>query len=150
MKIKTILFPTDFSTCSDAGLEYATALARDTGALLLIVHVEEHPVAYGVGEMYYGAFEPDRKRLQAMLDKVIPSDPKVKYEHHLLTGEPADAIATYAKERDADLIVMSTHGRGGVMRILMGSVAESLIRQAQCPVLTLRDPEAKPPAKQEE
>lgn len=147
MQIKTIVFPTDFSTCSDAGLDYATALARDTGATLLIVHVEEHPVAYGVGEMYYGAFEPDRKVLQTMLDKVIPTDATVQYEHHLLEGEPADAITTFAKERGADLIVLSTHGRTGVMRLLMGSVAEQIIREATCPVMTLREPKATPPKK---
>ena len=148
MQINTIVFPTDFSTCSDAGLAYATALARDTGAKLLIVHVEEHPIAYGVGEMYYGAFEPDRKSLQAMLDKVVPADASVKYEHHLLNGEPADAITSFAAERGANLIVMSTHGRTGVMRLLMGSIAESIIREAKCPVLTLREPRTTPPTKE--
>ncbi len=147
MQIKNIVFPTDFSTCSDAGLAYAAALARDTGAMLQIVHVEEHPVAYGVGEMYYGAFEPDRQVLQTMLNKVIPADANVKYEHHLLSGEPADAITNFAKERGADLIVLSTHGRTGVMRLLMGSVAESIIREAPCPVMTLREPKATPPEK---
>ncbi|MDA7980949.1 MAG: universal stress protein [Pirellulales bacterium] len=144
MQINTIVFPTDFSTCSDAGLDYAAALARDTGATLLIVHVEEHPVAYGVGEMYYGALEPDRKSLQAMLEKVVPTNPSVKFEHHLLSGEPADAITSFARERNANLIVMSTHGRTGVMRLLMGSIAESVIRGAECPVLTLREPQATP------
>src|SRR5688572_32255649 len=59
MNAKKILFPTDFSTCSDAGLEQATTLARDAGAKLLIIHVEEPPIAYGGGEMYYGISEPD-------------------------------------------------------------------------------------------
>ena len=66
MKANKILFPTDFSTCSDAGLKYATSLARDTGATLVIVHVEEPPMAYGGGEMYYGMTEPDYAALQKM------------------------------------------------------------------------------------
>ncbi len=147
MEIKTIVFPTDFSTCSDAGLAYASALASGNGAKLLIVHVEEHPVAYGVGEMYYGAFEPDRTSLKAMLQKVVPADADVKFEHHLLAGEPADAVTNFAEEQGADLIVLSTHGRTGVLRLLMGSVAEAIIREAKCPVLTLRDPRAKAPEK---
>ncbi len=67
MNAKKILFPTDFSTCSDAGLQQATALARDAGARLLIVHVEEPPIAYGGGEMYYGILEPDNAALLKML-----------------------------------------------------------------------------------
>lgn len=147
MEINTIVFPTDFSTCSDAGLAYASALARDNDAILLIVHVEEHPVAYGVGEMYYGAFEPDRKSLQSMLVKVVPQDASVRYEHHLLSGEPADAVTNFANERGADVIVLSTHGRTGVLRLLMGSVAEAIVRESKCPVLTLREPKVNPPEK---
>jgi universal stress protein A len=144
MKANLIIFPTDFSHCGDAALRLATSLARDTGAKLLIVHVEEPPVAYGGGEMYYGLPEPATEDLREMLGKVVPTDPAVPYDHRLLTGDPSSAIATLADEEGADLIVMGTHGRTGLTRLLMGSVAEAVVRRAQCPVLTYREP-AKPP-----
>ena len=64
MNVKKILVPTDFSTTGDKALNYAAALARDTGATLLIVHVEEPPLAYGGGEMYYGASDPNQQDLE--------------------------------------------------------------------------------------
>ena len=72
MKLTKILFPTDFSHTGDAALDLATALARDTGAGLEIVHVEESPVAYGGGEMYYGIPEPNSGELRNMLLKIVP------------------------------------------------------------------------------
>jgi nucleotide-binding universal stress UspA family protein len=144
MKAKKILFPTDFSTSSDAPLAYATALARDTGATLLIVHVEEPPLAYGGGEMYYGTPEPDYAGLQQMLENVKPTDPAVPCERRLLTGSPADTIVEVAAAENVDLIVMGTHGRTGLRRLLMGSIAEAVVRTAPCPVLIF-----KPPAKKE-
>lgn len=142
MFAKTILYPTDFSKPSDAGLQVATALARDTGAKLLIVHVEEPPAAYGGGEMYYGLPEPDMESLRRMLSEVVPSDTQVSYEHRLVTGDPATEIVRLAKEEDVDLIVMGTHGRTGLRRMLMGSVAEAVVRRAECPVFTLKEPRA--------
>lgn len=138
MKAKRIIFPTDFSHCGDAALKMATSLARDNGATLLIVHVEEPPVAYGGGEMYYGVPDPGSDDLQQMLKEVVPTDPQVACEHRLLTGDPAVAIARLAEEEHADLIVMGTHGRTGLTRLLMGSVAEAVVRRAPCPVLTYK------------
>ncbi len=140
MNVKNILFPTDFSHTGDAALKLATSLARDSNATLHIVHVEEPPKAYGGGEMYYGMIEPDTEQQQKMLLEVKPTDPDVKCEHHLISGEPAKALARFAKENDVDLIVMGTHGRTGLMRLLMGSVAEAVVRRAHCPVLTYRQP----------
>jgi nucleotide-binding universal stress UspA family protein len=140
MQAKKILFPTDFSHCSDAALPVATSLARDTGARLLIAHVEEPPMAYGGGEMYYGMPDPVTEDLRAMLLKVVPTDPQVAYEHHLIVGDPAVAIADLAKSDGVDLIVMGTHGRTGLRRLLMGSVAEAIVRRAPCPVFVLKEP----------
>jgi universal stress protein A len=139
MKAKLMIFPTDFSHCGDAALRLATSLARDTGAKLLIVHVEEPPVAYGGGEMYYGLPEPATEDLREMLAKVVPPDPNIPYEHRLITGDPSSAIATLAEEEKADLIVMGTHGRTGLTRLLMGSVAEAVVRRSPCPVLTYKE-----------
>jgi nucleotide-binding universal stress UspA family protein len=146
MNAKKIVFPTDFSTLSDSALAYATTLARDAGAKLLIVHVEEPPTAYGGGEMYYGIIEPDTEALDKMLHAVVPDDPAVPCEHRLLVGNPADEIVNLAHAERADMIVMATHGRTGLKHFLMGSVAEAVVREAECPVLTFK-PKMMTPAK---
>ena len=140
MKASKIIFPTDFSHCGDAALKMATSLARDSGATLLIVHVEEPPVAYGGGEMYYGVPDPATEDLKKMLEQIIPPDPAVPYAHRLITGDPSTAIARLAEEEAVDMIVMGTHGRTGLTRLLMGSVAEAVVRRAPCPVLTYKQP----------
>src|SRR5437764_2869816 len=91
MKANKILFPTDFSNYGQEALRWATALARDTGATLIIAHVEEPPMAYGGGEMYFPAEEGDREELKQALVKIVPADPNVRFEHKLLAGEPASA-----------------------------------------------------------
>lgn len=139
MNAKKILFSTDFSTQNDASLAQATALARDANATLIIVHVAEPPVAY-MGEFYYGFPEPDRSALKKMLESIVPTDPAVPCKHVLLTGDPAAEIVQLAKNEGADLIVLGTHGRTGLARMLMGSVAEQVVRRAPCPVLTVKQP----------
>ena len=146
MSERKILFPTDFSHTGDSALELATTLARERGAKLLIVHVEEPPAAYGAGEMYYGMPDPVTDDLRKMLEQVGPPDPQVPCERRLITGDPATAIAQLAQEEGVELIVMGTHGRTGLMRLLMGSVAEAVVRRAPCPVLTLRQPSAPEPS----
>jgi nucleotide-binding universal stress UspA family protein len=141
-----ILFPTDFSTLGQTALETATSLARDRGAKLLIVHVEEPPMAYGGGELYYGIEEPDRHELQRMLSEVVPTDATVGYEHRLIVGSPATSIVYLAEKEGVDMIVMPTHGRTGLTRLLMGSVAEEVVRKAKCPVLTIKAAAKRPAA----
>jgi universal stress protein A len=143
MSAKTILFPTDFSTASDAALSHAETLAKQAGATLLIVHVEEPPLAYGGGELYYGLPEPNSERIQKMLEDVKPSDPAVPFEHRLTMGDPAAEVVRIAEEESAEMIVMGTHGRTGLTRLLMGSVAEAIVRRSPCPVLTYREVDAK-------
>jgi nucleotide-binding universal stress UspA family protein len=139
MSQKTILFPTDFSTASDAALRHAEAIAKSSHAKLLIVHVEEPPLAYGGGELYYGLPEPDSERIRGMLEGVRPSDPAVPFEHRLTMGDPASEVVRLAEEEGAEMIVMGTHGRTGLTRLLMGSVAELIVRRAACPVLVYRE-----------
>ena len=143
MDFKKILFPTDFSHTGDAALTMATSLARDTGATIMIVHVEEPPTAYGGGEMYYGMMDPATDDLKRMLHEVVPAGEAVSFQHRLITGDPAQAIARLAESEDVDLIVMGTHGRTGLTRMLMGSVAEAVVRRASCPVLTYKQPSEK-------
>jgi universal stress protein A len=138
MHAKTILFATDFSAIADQALDYAASLAKADGAKLLIVHVAELPTAYGAGEMYYGIPEPDTDELLRMLHNIVPGNPPVDHEYRLLKGDPAREIVRLAKDDNVDLIVLSTHGRTGLSRVLMGSVAEVVVRRAHCPVLTLK------------
>lgn len=138
MRAKKVLFPTDFSTHSDAALEHAASLAREDGGKLLILHVEEPPAVYGAGEMYYGIPEPDTDQLERMLHAIVPAESQVAYEHRLVIGDPATEIVRVAQEEGVDMIVMSTHGRTGLRRLLMGSVAEAVVRRAPCAVLTLK------------
>jgi nucleotide-binding universal stress UspA family protein len=137
MKIRKILFPTDFSHTGDAALAMAESLARDNKATIAIVHVVEPPSAY-VGEMYYGIVEPNVDELKRMLSSVKTSDSRIAVEHSLIEGEPADAICRFAKGHNVDLIVLGTHGRKGISRLLMGSVTEAVVRRAECPVLVVR------------
>ena len=139
MIAQKILFPTDFSPASQQALGWATSLARDTGATMLIAHVEEPPMAYGGGEMYLPV-EENREELRKSLVQVVPMDHDVRFEHMLLVGDPAEAIVQTAEKEGCDLIVMGTHGRKGLTRLLMGSVAEAVVRKAKCPVLTVKQP----------
>ena len=140
MNMNKILVPLDFSHSGEAALRYATSLARDSGASLLLIHVEETPLAYGAGEFYAGAADAETsEELTARLVAITPADSQVPYSHRLLHGDAAAAILHVAEEEQADLIVMGTHGHTGLLRLLMGSVAETVVRQAPCPVFTLRD-----------
>ncbi|HUG92114.1 MAG TPA: universal stress protein [Planctomycetaceae bacterium] len=140
MPAKKILFATDFSTASDAALEYAASLAREAGALLLIFHVGEPPELYG-GPRYYGVVSPTDEELARMLEAMVPADKRLQCDRRLVRGIPADEIIRLAKAEHADLIVLGTHGRTGLRRILMGSVAEEVVRKSPVPVLTLREAE---------
>ncbi len=137
MKAQRILFPTDFSKLSEAALEYAAALARDSGGRLLIVHVEPL-IPFGESEMYFASLESNTDALRKLLEFQQPRDGGIPCEYRLLRGPAADEIVRLARQEQADLIVMATHGRTGLIHLLMGSVAEAVVRCAHCPVLTFR------------
>jgi nucleotide-binding universal stress UspA family protein len=145
MRFHTILHPTDFSPCSANAFRYACALARDCDAKLICLHVVEPAVAI-VGE---GALVPDdleelRSEARKQLDELRPSDPKVRLERLLREGPAPKVVLDAVDEFGADLIVMGTHGRTGLKRLLMGSVAEIVLRKAPCPVLTVKGPTQAP------
>lgn len=136
MKIKSILVATDFSECSALALEQASSLARSYGAKLLIVHVDES------GQFSDGAYAgwPVNEHVDVprqQLEAVVPHEP-VEVSRHMLSGTPAHEIAHFAEANKVDLIVIGTHGRTGLGRLVLGSVAERLLRYAECPVLTVR------------
>lgn len=124
MKISEILLPTDFSTAADAAALVATAMARETGARLHVVHVVPPATDPSLGSAQL-------TRLGRQLGT------RLAVELALLSGRAAREITTYARDKGVDLIVMSTHGRTGVSRTLLGSVAEAVVRLAPCLVLTV-------------
>jgi nucleotide-binding universal stress UspA family protein len=138
--IKTILHPTDFSERSHYAFGLACALARDYRARLIILHVAEPPmpVTPATGPILPTAINLDIPREQ--LYKVRPSDPTIQVEHRLIIGTAATEILQVAEEAKCDLIVLGTHGRRGLGRLLMGSVAEQVVRRAPCPVMTVKTP----------
>jgi nucleotide-binding universal stress UspA family protein len=137
MNAKKFLYATDFSVTGDAALKVATSLAREQGATLLIVHVEEPPLVYGGVDFDFRPEEPREETLRA-LQRIVPTDISVPFEHRLVTGLPAPAILELADREQVGLIVLATHGRTGLTRVLMGSVAEEVVRKARCPVLTVK------------
>ncbi len=139
MKVETIVFATDYSPASQHALAYAASLAKDYGARLIVAHVtheEEQPV----GELFEDAPPPNPEKL-AELRSVAPSDASIRCEHRLLhatSPHEGKDIVNLAKQENAQLIVLGTHGRKGFGHLLMGSVAEEVARTAPCPVLTVR------------
>lgn len=138
MDVNRILVATDFSEPSHAALRLATALARDAGATLLICHVMPPEFVFGADEMDAVAVPFENPGVRQMLVETRPDDPQIACEHHLLVGNPADEIVRFAEDQEAGLIVLGSHGRTGAARLLMGSVAEAIVRKATCPVLTIK------------
>ncbi len=141
LPLRTILHPTDFSERSAYAFKVACSLARDYGARLVLAHVKSPPVVYG-GELAAMPPEPPevRQRVYEQLCQVRPADPGIQVEHVVKEGAPAEEIICLAQESHSDVIVMGTHGRTGLGRVLMGSVAEEVLRKAPCPVLTVKAP----------
>ena len=131
--IRTILHPTDFSPTSAVAYHVARALARDYKARLVVVHVVPVPPFTRAREREWFSGGPPgwRHRLRARLRRLSRS-------YRLRQGDPAAEIVTVAEGSGCDLIVLGSHGRTGLRRALLGSVAEGVLRRAPCPVLTVR------------
>jgi len=138
LRLKTILHPTDFSESSAAALQLAGSLARDHGARLVILHVVPIHMALANEAMPIPMPAPELGPLREQLEKLRPEDPMVSVRHVLVEGDPVWEILRVAKDNDCDMIVMGTHGRRALSRLLLGSVAEQVLRQANCPVVTLK------------
>lgn len=146
MEIKKILFATDFSEGSSNSLPYAVDIAKRYGAKLYFVHVI-YDVAKTSGwyvphvsmDELYSDME---KNAKAQLEKSFIEEMRgfKDIEHVVLKGTPYEELARFAEENKIDLIVIGTHGRKGLDRMLFGSTAEQVVRYAPCPVLTVRLP----------
>jgi nucleotide-binding universal stress UspA family protein len=140
--LKRILIPHDFSETSDEAVKYAMALGRTFGARLYFLHVALQAIDEFEVELPVGLEESQRAGIRDRLLRVVTPQEDVEFnpEFAVRKGTPAAEIARYAADEDIDLIVMGTHGRGLVGHMMLGSVAEKVVRTAPCPVLTLRNP----------
>jgi nucleotide-binding universal stress UspA family protein len=133
--MKRILVPTDFSKQSDLAFQVACALARDFGSQMFLLHVVPLPaVMYGPPPVSY------LDHLLEELKQIQAKDPKISVEHILVEGDVATAILQEANEKNCDAIVIGTHGRTGLNRLFMGSIAEAVLCQALCPVVIVKTP----------
>jgi len=140
LPIRTILHPTDFSASANYAFQLACALARDYGARLVVTHVMPFPQ---IGGEFGYVLPPEptvKEELSNQLSALRPVDDAVALEHRLCEGDAPAEILRLASKCKCDLIVMGTHGRAGLNRLLMGSVAEAVQRKAPCPVLTVKAP----------
>jgi nucleotide-binding universal stress UspA family protein len=134
LRIHSILFPTDFSSYSNQAYLHAVDLAEAHRAALTIVYVN------------VPGQEADAGYWRELLHQIRPANPNIPVRHVFLDGDPATEIVRYARDAGVDRIVMGTHGRTGTERLLMGSVAEKVLRDAPCSVLVVKLPRARPRA----
>jgi nucleotide-binding universal stress UspA family protein len=148
LDIQTILVATDFSDASEAATIYAFRLARHLGVRVYLVHVvpetdveimmalrghlQSHITPETLIETYYTDAD---KRLAEIVDNAEAGD--VVQERLIVTGKPAEEIVSWAASKHAQVIIVGTHGRSGIERFLLGSVAERVLRQALCAVLVV-------------
>jgi nucleotide-binding universal stress UspA family protein len=146
--LKKILVPTDFSEHAEHAFRHATAIARWTGAELLVLHVVEkfmdHSLLYSdvwpfqkpVKQYYQDLEERTAQRLKDQVSRLV--GPDITFRVIVSTGTPSPEIVATAGREDADLIVIATHGRGGLRGALIGSTTDRVIHKASCPVLVMR------------
>jgi len=141
LDLKCILHPTDFSNASRSAFHFACSLARDYSARVVVLHVAPLPAIGGAGLAVLPPAPDDGKaEWEAQLRQIQDPDSRTEIEHRLERGNASPKILAVAQALPCDLIVMGTHGRTGLGRLLMGSVAEEVLRNAPCPVLTVKTP----------
>ena len=147
VKLEKILCPTDFSELSVGAVNYAVLLAETFGARLHLLHVVDQAYQYWMAmgpETVPAGPTPDEliktttKQMEDFAGQYVPE--KLQASKEVISGRPFLEIIRVAKERKSDLIVIGTHGRGALRQVLLGSVAEKVVRKAPCPVLSVREP----------
>ena len=140
---KKILCPLDFDENSIAALDAAAEMARESDATVEVLHVVPIIIQAGGTPIYIDAYTAEEQDSQAKLVELAKTHlAGVKYELKTTVAQPSAAILHAQKTTGADVIVMNTHGRRGLAHLFLGSVAERVVREAQCPVLTIRGPHA--------
>jgi nucleotide-binding universal stress UspA family protein len=136
-----ILVPLDFSEYSRRALDYALRIARGTGSRLVLLAVIDdrfpYPELFVVDNPNVEYYREMRRRALDRMDELLGSDPGVPVEKVVVKGRPRSEIPAMAEEVGADLIVIARHGTGALRAAIMGSTAESVVREARCPVLVL-------------
>ncbi|MFQ5956603.1 MAG: universal stress protein [Candidatus Brocadiales bacterium] len=142
VNIKSVLCPVDYSVCSQEAFKYAAHIARTESAKLYLVHVidvrsfgHESPLDFDVPKPGEETIKSIREEL---VKKAADEVQGVNIESVVVVGVPVKDILNVAKDKDVDIIVMGTHGRTGLPHMVIGSVAENVVRKAPCPVLTVR------------
>ena len=147
MQIRTILMPTDFSEYADYALTWAIQMAADSHAKLVLFHATDPISPFAFPDSIYlpelrrveeQMLTDAEKRMAECLKKVGSS--AVVVETRVVVGEPVSEICRAVGREQADLIIIGSHGRTGLAHVLLGSVAERVMRQASCPVLVARKP----------
>jgi nucleotide-binding universal stress UspA family protein len=146
INLTTILVPTDFSECSDEAVRYGLELGRRFDARVHLLHVIQDPLtqpwaAEGFSVPLFEVVDEWQKQAEQRLRASIPEEDKGRVTVSSVVATPYAEILDYAAANKVDLIVMGTHGRGGVTHMLLGSIAERVVRRAPCPVLTVRKPQ---------
>jgi universal stress protein A len=143
--VQRILCPVDFSETSVAAFDYAARLAEEVSAEVVVLHAFDEPATLDM----HGQHTPADATLRVRLDAIRRAGDTVPLHHILHAGPAGEVICWVAQDRDCDLIVMGTHGRTGLAHLLFGSTAEYVLRNARCPVLTVRRrPVNEPPLKE--
>ncbi len=141
--LKKILVPTDYSDHSEKAIRYGIELASKFNSELHLFHaVEFTPVMYGEGGGFLSpdaAMEIEADAARHLESLEVDGANGLRVVRKVVQGHPFVAIVQYAKENDIDLLVLGTHGRGAIAHMLLGSVAEQVVRKAPCPVLVVRD-----------
>ena len=148
INLYNVLVATDFDDASGAALEYGRALAGAFHAKLHVLHVVQDALLTAYSSEFYVPPDPNvqhelNESARKQLDRLLPDDGNGPAAKRVLrmSSTPARAIVEYARDAEIDLIVMGTHGRKAVTHLLMGSVAERVVRSAPCPVLTVHHPQ---------
>jgi universal stress protein A len=143
LTVRRILFPTDFSLAARQAQDYACALADKFAAELHVIHIVADPTPVAGSKGAWALPDDIRERALQAAEAELTEQLKTGFEtvgavvQAVLMGEPVREIVRYAREHQIDVIVIGTHGRRGVSHLLLGSVAEKLVRLSTCPVLTV-------------
>jgi nucleotide-binding universal stress UspA family protein len=143
IRLKNILVPSDLSECSDAAVRYGLELARKFDATLHLLHVVQDPLtmpwaAESFAMPLTDVVEQWQKEAEARLTAMVPTADRDRVRVWSRVASPCAEILGFAADKGIDLIVMGTHGRGGMSHLLLGSIAEKVVRRSPCPVLTVR------------
>ena len=146
VNIKKILCPVDYSVSSSEAMKYAAHIAGEEGAKVYLLHVIDVRSYGHESPLDIEMPKPSPENLERVKKELVEDlfqekgGKGVDVEGMVVMGKPVEEILKVAKEQEMDLIVMGTHGRTGIPHVIVGSVAENIVRKAPCPVLTVRQP----------